>query len=87
MAIDNLLRDSCENPNHYDRMIKLVAGYSATAKLSSDPEGWATEAINFCIRKVVFGGDADCATGCVMAMRNGDGKARLFLEPLIPIPE
>jgi hypothetical protein len=87
MAIDKQFRDRCENPNHYDRMIKLVASYSTAAKRSENPEEWATDAINHCISQVTSGGLEDCATGCVMALRTRDGRVRLFLEPLLPIHE
>lgn len=80
---DSVLREKCENPTHYDRMIALIAKYNPAAQ---NDVNWASETVNICIRGVVYGGYDDYGTGCCVAKRNGEGKVRLFLEPLIPIP-
>jgi len=81
MEQDDFWPSQCENPSHYERMIDLLMMYNP----SCTSREWAENAINACISGVVFGGDLDRSTGCCMALRNREGKARLFLVPLCPV--
>ncbi len=78
---DEQLKERCENPKHYDRMIALIMQYNPSCK----DRDWACDVINLCIRGVTDGGNRDYSTGCCMALRTGSGKVRLFLDPIIPI--
>jgi hypothetical protein len=79
------MKNHCENPDHYDRMVKLLVEhnslYRRTASLTRTAESNAATIIDLCISKALF--DGDYAIGCCFALKTSAGKVRLFLEPLV----
>jgi hypothetical protein len=73
---DDLLRQKCNNPSHYDRLIEWIKKNNPAATkggLYSGPEEFASEAVNSCIRGVLSGDTKSMATGMAVASRYSEG--------------
>ena len=80
-AYNKLLRDRLSNPEHYERMVKLLLDYNPA--MENNPNT-ALNTINECIEGC--GHSGDYAIGCCVAYRYGYcGSVRIFLEPLISL--
>ena len=71
------LRNLCEHPDHYDRMIGLIINHNSYC----DGSDWAADAINQCILTALKDGDA--STGmCTAVLIKDSGKVLLALDPI-----
>jgi len=66
---DDFYRKYCCYPRDYDALIDVIARVNPAASRSSDPEGWAADAVHHCIRTIVFGDSSYYSTGGAMATR------------------
>jgi hypothetical protein len=74
---DEYLRSKCYLHEDYDRMIVLIMQHN----LACTDIDWACNAINACIRRVVFSDNVDYSTGMCQAIRAKDYSAGADMKP------
>lgn len=81
---NDLLRQKCNDPRNYDRLIEWIKQYNSAATNSSlyrDSEEFATSVVNACIRGVLYGETKSMATGMAVACRySDDGPIYLYAD-------
>jgi hypothetical protein len=81
---DDLLRQKCQDPLHYDRLIDWIKTYNPAAVsggLYASPEEFASQCVNACIRGVLYGDTKSMATGMAVAARySDDGPVYLYAD-------
>lgn len=87
---DEHLKSFCDNPQDYDLLIAWIAIHNPAAKFmgggSVTPEDWAANAVNDCIRGVIFGdAGAYYATGMAMAVRVRKPQSKDLKTELAPL--
>ena len=86
MRDDFYRKNCCYNPKQYDAVIELIKDNNIAALASGDPEEFASNVVNDCIRGVCFGDSGSfCGTGCALAVlvpRTEPKKVILAFEPL-----
>lgn len=81
MARQEYYRGLCDNPSQYDKVINWIRDNNPSAKISplavgnspeEKAEDFASNAVNMCIRGVVFGESTFTSTGMCQATRVRD---------------